>query len=352
MTSSPPPPPERPASIFSGRPLARRERLALAALIGVASALGALFVFVSEPEFVAKDFTYPWRAARALLAGDNPYRVIRPSGPYPYESVFPYPLTAAVVAVPFAPLPAELGGALFFGFSAAAMAYALSRDGMWRFWAFCSAPFGMALALGQWSPLMVAATLLSPLGWALACKPTLGAALFAYRPSWRTAIMGAALVALALLIIPTWPSQWLRAVFEGPHHRAPIVRPLGVLALLALLRWRSPEGRLVGLMACVPQNLYFYDQLPLWLAARSGRSAFALTVSSWIAVAGMRMNCRSELFCGAEAEPWVLGLVYLPATAIVLAEGDWRAVLARLRRTRGGGRGANAAASRLHDESL
>lgn len=336
MTSPHAPP--RVASIFSGRPLARRERIALATLIGVAAALGAFIVFVSQPEFVAKDFTYPWRAARALLAGDDPYRVIRPSGPYPYESVFPYPLTAALVALPFALVPAELGGALFFGLSAGAMAYALSRDGLGRFWVFCSAPFGMALALGQWSPLMVAAALLSPLGWALACKPTLGAALFAYRPSWRTALMCAALVALALVLIPSWPSQWLRAVFEGPHHRAPIARPLGVLALLALLRWKSPEGRLVGLMACVPQNLYFYDQLPLWLAARSGRSALVLTASSWFAVVGMRLNCRSELFCGAEAEPWVLGLLYLPATAIVLADGDWRGAGRRLGRRRSGAR--------------
>jgi len=291
-------------------------------MIGVAAALGALVVFVGNPEFVAKDFTYPWRAARALLAGDDPYRVIRPSGPYPYETVFPYPLPAAIVAIPFALVPAVLGGALFFGLSAGAMAYALSRDGLGRMWAFCSAPFAMAAALGQWSPLMVAATLLPSLGWALACKPTLGAALFAYRPSWRAVLTGTLLVALSLLLLPRWPIEWLQGVFAGEHHRAPIARPLGLLALLALLRWRSPEGRLVGLMACVPQNLYFYDQLPLWLAARTGRDGFVLTVTSWLAFAGMRLNCTSELFCGKEAEPWVLGLIYLPATAIVLAGGD------------------------------
>lgn len=295
-------------------------------MIGLAAALGAFVVFVGNPEFVAKDFTYPWRAARALLAGDDPYRVIRPSGPYPYESVFPYPLPAAVVAVPFALVPAMVGGALFFGLSAGAMAYALSRDGLGRMWAFCSAPFAMAAALGQWSPLMVAATLLPSLGWALACKPTLGAALFAYRPSRRAALAGAALVALSLVLLPRWPIEWLEGVFAGEHHRAPIARPLGLLALLALLRWRSAEGRLVGLMACVPQNLYFYDQLPLWLAARTGREGFILTVASWLAFAGMRLNCTSQLFCGKEAEPWVLGLIYLPATAIVLASGDWGTV--------------------------
>ena len=295
-------------------------------MIGVAAALGAFVVFATNPEFVAKDFTYPWRAARALLAGDDPYRVIRPSGPYPFESVFPYPLPAAVVAIPFALVPAAVGGALFFGLSTGAMAYALSRDGLGRMWAFCSAPFAMAAALGQWSPLMVAATLLPSLGWALACKPTLGAALFAYRPSWRAVAAGAALVALSFALLPRWPVEWLQGAFGGQHHTDPLPPPAPLLALLALLRWRSPEGRLVGLMACVPQNLYFYDQLPLWLAARTGRDGFILTVASWLAFAGMRLNCTSELFCGKEAEPWVLGLIYLPATAIVLASGDRGAV--------------------------
>jgi hypothetical protein len=343
----PSPAPSRSTSIFTGRPLQPRERVALAFLIGVGAAVGAFIVFASQPEFLAKDFTYPWRAARALLGGDDPYRVIRPGGPYPFESVFPYPLPAAIVTIPFALLRVEVGGALFFGLSAGAMAYALSRDGMGRFWVFCSAPFGMALALGQWSPLMVAAALLSPLSWALACKPTLGAALFAYRPSRRTAVLGAVLVAASLVVMPRWPAEWLGAVFEGPHHRAPIARPLGVLALAAFIRWRSPEGRLVGLMACVPQNLYFYDQLPLWLAARSGRASFALTVASWLAYAGTRLNCRSELFCGREAEPWVLGLIYLPATLLVLADGDWRVLARRLRRVVGAPSDSAAPAARV-----
>jgi MFS family permease len=315
---------ERPASIFSGRSLDRDERVLVALTIGVAAAIAALLVFVSEPRFVAKDFTYPWRAARALLAGLDPYRVIRPSGPYPFESYFPYPLTAALVGVPFAPLPAAVGGALFFGLATGALAYALTRGGMGRLWLFCSPSFAMAAALGQWSPLVMAAALLTPLAWALTSKPTLGAALFLYRPSWRALWLALAFVALSLLVLPRWPLEWLEAARHTPHHFAPVLRPFGVLALVALVRWRAPEGRLVAAMACVPQNLYFYDQLPLWLAARSGRAAAALTASSWVAFAAVRLTCRDPFFCGREAEPWVIGLIYLPAALIVLLEGRRR----------------------------
>lgn len=315
---------ERAASIFSGRALDRDERVLIALTIGVAAAIGALLVFLSEPHFVAKDFTYPWRAARALLAGHDPYQEIRPAGPYPFESYFPYPLPAALIGVPFAPLPAAVGGALFFGLSAGALAFALTREGMGRLWLFCSPSFAMAAALGQWSPLVIAAALLTPLAWALTCKPTLGAALFLYRPSWRTAWMGLAFVALSLLVVPRWPLEWLEATRHVPHHPAPVLRPFGVLALIALVRWRTPEGRLVAAMSLVPQNLYFYDQLPLLLAARSGRAGAVLVASSWVAFAATRLSCRDPWFCGREAEPWVLGLIYLPAALIVVLEGRRR----------------------------
>ena len=317
-------PPARQASIFSGRTLDRDERVLIALTIGVAAGIAALLVFASEPLFAAKDFTYPWRAARALLAGRDPYQVIRPTGPYPFESYFPYPLPAAFVGIPFAWLPPGVGGALFFGLSTGALAYALTRQGMGRLWLFCSPSFAMAAALGQWSPLIMAGALMTPFAWALTCKPTIGAALFAYRPSRRTVWIGLAVLALSLVVLPRWPLEWIAAARHAPHHYAPVLRPLGALALVALVRWRTPEGRLVAAMSCVPQNLYFYDQLPLWLAARSGRAAAALTASSWIAFYMTERACGTELFCGREAEPWVIALIYLPAAAIVLVEGRRR----------------------------
>jgi hypothetical protein len=87
-------------------------------------------------------------------------------------------------------------------------------------------------------------------------------------------------------------------------------------------------------MTCVPQNPYFYDQLALWLVAWNGRTAFLLTVLSWIAYVGTKAHCADLYFCGTEAEPWVQWLLYAPAAALVLVRGrecPWTAWLGRAR---------------------
>jgi len=320
----------RAPGLFSGRPLTTDERVVVAVLVGVCAGLAAFAVFALYPFMAAKDFTYPWRAARALADGLDPYVAIKPTGHYPFETRFPYPLPTAIAALPFAWLVPTVAGALFYGISAALMAFALSRDGLWRFWAFASAPFAMATALAQWSPLLVAATLLAPLGWALVLKPTLGAALFTYRPTWRAAALAALLVAISLAVNPRWPAEWLDVARHVQRHPAPVLEPFGAIALLALLRWRTPEGRLVAAMACVPQNLYFYDQLPLWLVARNGREAFALSALSWVALGITSASCHDQFFCGREARPWVIWLIYVPATLLVL-KGDTRLSALRAR---------------------
>ncbi|MGZ8492327.1 MAG: hypothetical protein ACXWZS_09010 [Gemmatirosa sp.] len=315
---------ERPPSLFSGRALTSGERAALALLVGLACAIGFWVVTQRVPQFVAKDFTYPWRAARALLAGLDPYVVMQPTGPYPYDSRFPYPITAALAAVPLAWMPVAVAGAAFVGISSAVLAWALlaGGGGMGRLWMLASAPFAMALSLAQWAPLLIAGTLLPAFAWALALKPTLGLALFVARPSRAAVIGGAVLCAVGLLLLPTWPMDWVRAASFTIGHPPFVVQPWGWLPLLALLRWRDGDARLVAVLACVPQNPYFYDQLPLWLVARSGRAAVALTALSWIALAGAQATCTEPSYCGEAARPWVLWLLYVPATALVLARGQ------------------------------
>jgi hypothetical protein len=251
---------------------------------------------------------------------------------YPFESRFPYPLPAALVAVPVAWLAAVPAAAVFTGVTCGLLAWAWGRDGLWRFWAFFSTPMLMVLVLAQWAPLLIAGALVPALGFALALKPTLGLALFAWRPSWRTFAAGLAVCVVCLFLVPTWPLDWVRAARTTVGHPPPIARPLGWLPLLALLRWRRPEARLVAVMACVPQNPYFYDQLPLWLVAWNGRTAFLLTGLSWVAYAGAKAHCADLYFCGTEAEPWVQWLLYVPAAALVLArdrEGRWTTILGR-----------------------
>src|SRR5688500_10145207 len=101
------------------------DRVITAVVLGGWGAFIAYFSMVSHPQHLAKDFSYPWRAARALLAGDNPYEVMRAVGEYPFNAGLLYPLPAALVATPFAPLRPEIAGALFVGLSAALLGWAM-----------------------------------------------------------------------------------------------------------------------------------------------------------------------------------------------------------------------------------
>jgi hypothetical protein len=72
---------------------------------------------------------------RALLSGENPYSNTPPG-------VIPYPLLAALAALPFAPFPLEIAGALFFGISSGLLALGLIRQGPERLLVFLPIPTG------------------------------------------------------------------------------------------------------------------------------------------------------------------------------------------------------------------
>lgn len=48
------------------------------------------------------------------------------------------------------------------------------------------------------------------------------------------------------LLLPHWPVDWLDALRGAPHYAPPVQRPGGFLLLLAFLRWRQPEARMLG----------------------------------------------------------------------------------------------------------
>jgi hypothetical protein len=202
-----------------------------------------------------------------------------------------------------------------------ALAFLLMRRGLGQFWLLLTVPFGLAIVLAQWSPLLMAGALSVPLSWALACKPTIGLALFAWRPSWKSATVCAALLAIGFFVNPFWVGEWWQAARRVPGHGAPITHAFGFLPPLALLRWRNPAARLVVIMTLMPQNLDFYDHLPLFFAATSGAELFGLTALSWIAWGGTRLQCSDPYFCGTQAAPWIIALLYLPATLLVLRPG-------------------------------
>ena len=330
---------ESAAPAASAAPPSRAAR-ALAALgIGLLVALWSHHHLVVSRS-LGEDFTWPWRAARALLSGLDPYAVIRPVGPFPFDAYFKYPLPAALVAIPFASLPAEAAGALFIGLSVALLAWALTRESWERLPILLSGCVASAVKSAQWSPLLAAALLLSP--WAVGLgvlKPNLGVPMFLARPSWRAVAAGAGLLALSLVVQPTWPVEWLRVLRTGleAHYMSPAaggpgLLALGPLLLLGLLRWRRPEARLLVALACVPQVPTFYDQLFLLLIPRTFRESATTALLS--AVAYMYLFSRPSLTHERTAT-WILLTVYGPALLLVLRRPNEGEVPAWLDRAAG-----------------
>ncbi len=254
----------------------------------------------------AGDFTWALRDARALLAGQEPYAFT------PSIWSIPYPLTAAILALPLVSLPDALAAAVFFGLSSALLAYGVTRDqAWWRLLIFVSFPYWLSLQVAQWSPLLLAVLYWPALAPVLVAKPNLGIAI-GLSIRWRcTTVLGVVgIIVLSLLARPTWPFEWVAML--GPYSgRMPIaILPLGPLLVLALVAWRSAGARFLMLLAVVPQRM-FYDQLLLWWLPRSRRQMLGLTLSSWAVYA---------LYAYAPAywEQWMLGGLYLPALLVVL----------------------------------
>ena len=294
--------------------------------LGIAFALAAWGAFIAyfalsaTPEHLAKDFSWPWRAARALLNGQNPYAVIRPTGPYPFNAGLFYPLPAAIIAVPFAGLPPAVAGAAFMGLSSGLLGFGLARtrSGLARLPLFMSAPFCMAALLVQWAPLMMVGAVIPALQFLGAAKPNVALACFAYRPTVRGVVLGAIFVAISIAILPSWPFDWRDALREAPRYRAPLTYFGGPILLLAALRWRRAEARTLLAMAVMPQLTLFYDQLPLWLVPTTVWRSLMLSALSWVAWAQWYPN-RAVPTHVALARPWVFALIYIPALLLVLA---------------------------------
>jgi hypothetical protein len=321
------------ASIFSGRDLARSERVQIAVLIGVAAGLVAWLSYPIIPEHGARDLMWPLRGARQIVAGINPYSV--PPVDRPEETFwFMFPMTAVLLVMPLAWLKSTVAGVVFVTLTSGWLAYALTRSGgLSRCWLFLSPGYLLAVVLGQWSPLLIAAALTGPVwAWLLTAKP-IGFALFLWRPTWRGVAVCVAFLALTLAVLPSWPLDWIRNAQLVPRHPAPFLAPWGALVLVALLRWRSQDARLVVTMAALPQHLYFYDQLPLYLVARTGWRMALLAALGWVGWGLTKATCATPEYCGPEAVQWVMLLQFVPAALMVAFPLASHALVAPVSRT-------------------
>lgn len=259
-----------------------------------------------------------WTVGRALLHGADPYTAVAPLGTgYPFF----YPISAAVLAAPLAWLPWPAFHVVGMGLSGFAFGVAAERYGQGLMAAVLSAAFAEAMVEGQWSPLLTAAAVIPTLGFVWGAKPSVGAALFAGFPSRRAVIGAAALLVAGTLLRPSWLPEWLAALRQS-NHVAPILRPGGFLLLLAFIRWRRPEARLLGALALVPQTTVLYETLPLFLIPATPREGYALALASWIAAFAQdwAVPPGSVSLTASIAARWpiVAVLVWLPALVLVL----------------------------------
>jgi hypothetical protein len=298
------------------------QRIALSCAIGTLAALYTHHVMSGKPG--ADDFTYHWLAVRSLIEGKSPYVTVQPGGPFHLNSGYLYPLTTTLVAFPFAALTSPiLSASTFVAFSVSLFIYGILRTN--RNWLPClgGIPIFWALASGQQSVLATAGVLLPGMGFLASIKPNLALALFVWRPSRSMVIGSVVLLAASLLVLPHWPMEWRMSVARRTpgNYLSPVRLIGGPLLLLAVLRWRSPEARLLIVMSLVPQTMLFYDQVPLALIPQTKRESMLLVISGFVGYMVASWNLPPDPNPAAAQTvygPAIVLSLYLPCLIMIL----------------------------------
>jgi len=209
-----------------------------AAAAAIAAVSGTLcWSFLHRLQLGAADFGWAHDATRTLLSGGDPYANTA-------AGTIPYPLPAVLLALPFAPLPAEVAGGVFFGMSSGLLALGLIRQHPERLLIFLAYPYWAALMTAQWTPLIMC-TAFFPLALTFCtAKPQIGAPVALTHLS-RTGLMASAVLLLASFVIrPRWPMEWI-PLLHAYQHFVPFLVVPGPLLALALWRWRDRDARLL-----------------------------------------------------------------------------------------------------------
>jgi hypothetical protein len=273
-----------------------------------------------------RDLGHVWFAAGEVLRGRSPYASIGPGAAYEWPWPLYYPLPGVLAIVPLALVPEPIAMATFAALGVGAFMWAMGELGYASMSAVASYSLFHATTLVQWSPLLAASLVLTPITVLLVAKPTVGAALFAARPNWWAVGGGTLLLAASFAVDPHWVGRWLAAlgspnIATGMHagHFAIVQFPGGVFVLAALLRWRRAEARLLGVLACVPQTLLPYESLLLFLIPRGWFESLAMVGLSYAMFVVATRDVPADFVVRTLSfGPAVTWTMYLPATLMVL----------------------------------
>jgi hypothetical protein len=310
------------------KPPARAARVIVALLAGLIASIfpiGRAYVLHGH----GVDFNQIYAGARFLITGTDPYTSIGPGRAFDWPWPLLYPLPALLVTTPLALLPLTAAQGIFIGVSTAALAYLLSADGWWRLTVLLSPSFFVAAMFAQWTPLICAAVLAPWLAWVVLVKPSVGFVPIVTTTKRRDAIVativGAALLAISFCIQPHWFTNWSSQLNGGPQLSF-VGTPLGWLLLLAALRWRQRDARMLLALAIVPHTITVSETLYLLLIPRTFRDVLVFCILSWLVYAFQRANlpalpepAATAALCRTMRLP-ILILMYLPALALVLSQ--------------------------------
>jgi hypothetical protein len=235
---------------------------------------------------VVTDIDQVWFAARALLDGRNPYELIGPGRQFEWPWQFYYPLPAAVMFMPLAVLPVECARFFMSAASSGLLAYFLVRQDVRWLVVFLSRAYMLNMWYSQWGMLLTCALFVPVLGAFFPAKPQIGAAMAAGLRDWRSARIAviAALVPtlISFILQPAWVASWLATLPSGTHLRPVISFPGAFVLLLAVLRWRRWEGRLLTVLAIVPQTVTVAGAAALLLTAKSFRALLVFSMLTYL----------------------------------------------------------------------
>jgi hypothetical protein len=279
-----------------------RWRIAVSAAIGLVSGVFCWFLMMRLHQDAA-DFRWAIHLAQRLVNGQNPYDT-------PLEQ---YPLTAAFFALPCLRLTPEVAAGVFWGISSFLLAFGITHQGYGKLLIFLAYPYWAGILTVQWSPVITAAAFFPLLLPVTMAKPQIGLPVFLTRLSVRGTVACAVLAAISLAVMPSWPRLWLGQISNYQHFIPLLVLP-GPLLLLALLRYRDRDARLLMLASVMPQR-WFFDSFILWLIPQSRREIIWTVCFSWGAGIWRWYHIPHSF---TEVGRWTVVFLYLPMLVVVL----------------------------------